>query len=96
MQIETIHQKMHSEPSSLPVPFLNGIVRRIRVAAHNLVLFYVNRLAKNQAGVNHTVGDWILHLNALNRHRQEEVERLMAQLTAVQAQLDAQNNENKP
>lgn len=95
MKLDAIHQKMETQPSRLPIPFMNGIIRRLRVALHNLVLFYVNRLAKDQAAVNHTFGDWMLHLNALNRHRQEEVEQLMTEVARLQAQLDAGQSVNE-
>lgn len=88
MHLNTIHQKPEITASSRPIPLLNGLLRRLRVGLHQLVLFYVNKLAKKQAHVNHTQADWILHLNATFRHQQEEIEHLTGLIKQLQEKVD--------
>lgn len=70
------------------VPILGGLVKWLRLTVHNLVLFYVARLAGQQTHVNQTYGDWILYLNRLNLSQQEQIELLSAQVAALQARLN--------
>lgn len=84
MQPDAIYQRMALTPSARPIPLLGGLLRRVRVGLHNLVLFYVNRLAKKQTAVNQEQADWILHLNALYRHQQEEIEHLSQRLAKLE------------
>ena len=87
MSFDAIRQEIEVTPTGRPIPVLNGLIRRVRLGLHNLSLFYVNRLAKNQARVNHTQADWLLHLNALNRHQQEEIEQLTELVKSMQERL---------
>lgn len=91
MQLDAIYQRMDIQPNGRPIPVLNGLIRKIRVGLHNLVLFYVNRLAKKQASANYTQGEWILYLSTLIRTQQEEIEILQAKINRM-AQEDANNN----
>jgi hypothetical protein len=84
---EYLHQKMDMQPNGRPIPILNGLIRRLRTGLHSLVIFYVNKLGKQQTAVNQLHTDWLQHLNALVRHQQEEIQ----QLTAKIAQLEAAN-----
>ncbi|HID53742.1 MAG TPA: hypothetical protein EYP41_17120 [Anaerolineae bacterium] len=86
MQLNAIYQRMDIQPNGRPIPVFNGLIRKIRVGLHSLVLFYVNRLAKGQAAANYTQADWILYLNALVRHQQEEIELLQAQINHLEEQ----------
>lgn len=81
---EFLHQKMDMQPNGRPIPILNGIIRRLRTGLHNLVLFYVNKLGKEQTAVNQLHADWIQHLNALVRHQQEEIQQLTRQVAELQ------------
>lgn len=77
------------------IPFLGGLWRRMRREAHNLVLFYVNILASNQAAFNNHVVRILSELvgkqeqlldaeNALKQLR-EEIQALRAELKELQA-----------
>jgi hypothetical protein len=83
-QPEFLHQKMDVQPNGRPIPILNGFIRRIRTGLHSLVIFYVNKLGKQQTAVNQIHADWIQHLNALVRHQQEEIERLTVQIAQLE------------
>lgn len=83
-QPEFLYQKMDIQPSGRPIPVLNGLIRRIRTGLHSLVVFYVNKLGKQQTTVNQIHADWIQYLNALVRHQQEEIEQLSQQLVNLQ------------
>lgn len=80
MQLDAIYQRMDIQPNGRSIPILGGFMHKIKVELHNLILFYVNRLAKKQATVNYIQADWILYLQALVRHQQEEIEILTNQL----------------
>jgi len=67
------------------VPFIGGLVRRWRVALHNLTVFYVNRLATQQSPINQTYGDWILRLIRLYQDQQAQIEAVSQQLEIRQA-----------
>lgn len=95
MRPETLHQKLDVQPTNVPIPFVSGLIRRLRFGLHNLVLFYVNRLGKSQAMINSEYGDWILHLEALHRHQQEEIETLTAQVADLQSRLAAAENQTR-
>lgn len=93
MRLEALHQKLDIQPANVPIPFISGLIRRLRFGLHNLVLFYVNRLGKSQAMINSEYGDWILYLEALQRHQQEEIETLTAQVADLQSRLAAAPNQ---
>jgi len=72
------------------VPLAGGLWQRLRQAAHNLVIFYVNRLAAAQIGFNHHI---VRVLNELVRILDEDdtsarLARLEAEVAALRAQLD--------
>ena len=69
------------------LPIVGGLLRRLRITLHNLVLFYVAKLARKQSSINQTYGDWILHLGQLNQHQQQEIDLLSAQVSALQSRL---------
>lgn len=84
-----------TETATQRIPFLGGLWRRIRREAHNLVLFYVNILAANQATFNNHVVRILSELvgkqeklldqeDALKQLR-EEIEALRADLKELQA-----------
>jgi hypothetical protein len=82
---EFLHQQMDIQPNGRPIPILNGLIRRLRTGLHNLVLFYVNKLGKQQTAVNQLQADWLQHLNALVRHQQEEIQQLTAKIAQLEA-----------
>lgn len=76
------------------IPFLGGLWRRIRREAHDLVLFYVNILASNQAAFNNHVVRILSELVGKQEHLlddrdslkqlREEIQALRAELKEVQ------------
>lgn len=83
---EHLHQQMDMQPNGRPIPILNGLIRRVRTGLHSLVIFYVNKLGKQQTAVNQLHADWLQHLNALVRHQQEEIQQLTQQVATLQSQ----------
>jgi flagellar biosynthesis chaperone FliJ len=69
------------------MPFVGAVLNRLRVIMHNLVLFYINRLATNQGVVNQTYGDYILRLMRQVQYQQEQIEMLQAQIETLRASL---------
>jgi hypothetical protein len=69
------------------MPFVGAVLNRLRVIMHNLVLFYINRLATNQVVVNQTYGDYILRLMHQVQYQQEQIEMLQAQIETLRASL---------
>lgn len=82
---EFLHQQMDMQPNGRPIPILNGLIRRLRTGLHSLVIFYVNKLGKQQTAVNQLHADWLQHLNALVRHQQEEIQQLTAKIAQLEA-----------
>jgi len=89
-----------AETTTQRIPFLGGLWRRIRREAHNLVLFYVNILAANQAAFNNHVVRILSELvgkqeqllddeDTLKRLR-EEIQALRADLKELQALISSQ------
>jgi hypothetical protein len=75
------------EVRSTGIPIVGGLIKRMRIALHNLALFYVDRLAGKQVAVNQTYGDWILRLMQMHQHQQEQVELLSARVASLEARL---------
>jgi len=69
------------------LPIIGRVVERLRIALHNLALFYVLRLADRQVAVNRTYGDWILRLNQTCQDQSERIDSLVAQVATLQARL---------
>lgn len=61
------------------VPLISSIINYVKIEFHNIVLFYLRLFAKKQVSVNQVYGDWLLYLNSLNRHNQEEIDILREQ-----------------
>jgi hypothetical protein len=79
--------------TSSHVPLVGGAWQRVRRSAHNLVIFYTNRLAAAQVAFNHHV---VRVLNELVRHLDEEqsvdtrtrLTRLEQEVAELRARLD--------
>jgi hypothetical protein len=72
------------------VPLVGGLWQRARQSAHNLVIFYANRLAAAQMGFNHHV---VRVLNEIVRALDEDdsaarLARLEQEVAELRAQLD--------
>jgi len=82
MQPEAL--RMELQVRSTNAPIIGAVVKRLRIALHHLVLFYVNRLVEKQVAVNQTYGDWILRTVQLCHDQQDQIDSLNAQLKALQ------------
>jgi len=58
---------------SSSIPVVGGIINRLRLALHHLVLFYVGRLIERQAPINRIHGDWIRRLYHANQNQQQRI-----------------------
>jgi len=78
-------------------PLLGGVINRARRELHELVLFYVNKVVRQQADVNRTYGSLLQELIAANQAQAQEVQELrrqVLQLTAQQLTTTAQSHSN--
>lgn len=85
MGSKALHVGLDVRPVNAPI--VGGLLRRLRVALHSLSIFYVNRLASEQAAVNRTYGDWILYLARLCQEQREEISALASQVISLQNRL---------
>ncbi len=94
VEIDELEEAMH--PGALQmeldvrpvrVPILGSLVRQVRIAFHNLVFFYVDRLVQKQTAVNQTYGDWLLRTVELCQDQQEQIDVLNALLAVLRDQL---------
>lgn len=67
------------------LPLIGGLVRRLRAALHQLVLFYTNRLAARQVRVNEQTAR---ALTVLVRDLEAEITGLRARLAALESSQD--------
>ncbi len=84
MRFDALHIGLEVQESRLPL--VGRVLQRLKTALHNLVLFYINRLAQRQTLVNQTYGDRLLWLQGLVAAQQQEIEALKARLDALEAQ----------
>jgi hypothetical protein len=75
------------------LPLLGALWSMIREQAHALVLFYTNRSASHQTGVNQEIISIINGLTALNIEQQRRIERLENELKTVRNNLAEQKGE---
>jgi len=82
-------RNLRLEPNVRPseIPVLGGLLRQLRIALHNLVLFYANQLASKQGEVNRVYGEWFLYLNEQLQFQREQIEFLREQMAELQAHL---------
>lgn len=71
----------------VPTPVVGGLLQRVRYALHNLTLFYVHKLGREQRGVNNTFADWLLYQEALHRHHVAENDRLRRRVMELEKRL---------
>ncbi len=74
MRRDTLHVDL--EVRALKIPLIGGVVRRFRLAIHNLALFYVQQLAHKQHSVNQVYGDWIGQLLYLSQELARQLDDL--------------------
>ncbi len=86
MQKDALDITMDVRAANLPV--FGSMVKRVRMALHNLTLFYIGRLAMKQSAINRTYGDWLLHLNEQNQHQQEQIASLTQEVLTLQKRVE--------
>jgi hypothetical protein len=91
MRPKALQVDLDIRPTTIPV--VGGFVRRLRLALHDLVLFYLRRLAQKQVAVNQTYGEWVLHLIEMSEHQQDHIDLLNARVAALEARLAEGENE---
>lgn len=67
------------------IPLIGGLLRRFRLATHNLVLFYVQQLASKQQTVNQVYGEWIGQLLQLSQEQSMQIDELYTYLESLTA-----------
>jgi len=72
----------------LSIPLIGGLLTRARAALHNLVLFYVNRLAQKQSDINGQLISRMVELTRVCQAQQEQIDVLQAQLKILLSRLD--------
>lgn len=91
-QANVTYDKLTLSPYLTPtrLPFVGGLWQRLRRAAHNLVIFYVNRLAVAQAAFNaHAVRVLNYIVRSLDEDETpERLARLEREVAELRAQLD--------
>lgn len=87
MQPESLEIEMDVRGRSIPI--IGWVIQRIRIAMHDVVLFYVNRLARRQLRVNRVYSDSILRLLELCEYQQEQINELNMELRLLRASLGA-------
>lgn len=85
MRAKALLIEMELQPADIPI--IGGLVQRLRIALHNLALFYVRRLARRQTEINQTYSDWILRLIPMCRYQQEQIDLLGARVASLEARL---------
>lgn len=65
------------------VPVLGRLWRLIRAEAHNLILFYVNRVVTHQTAVNRQLVSVANHLTALGQEQQRTILLLQAEIETL-------------
>jgi hypothetical protein len=91
MHPKALQVDLDIRPTTIPV--VGGFVRRLRLALHDLVLFYLRQLAQKQVVVNQTYGEWVLHLIEMSEHQQDHIDLLNARVAALEARLAEGENE---
>lgn len=70
-------------------PLLGGMLNRVRRELHELVLFYVNKMVRQQADVNRIYGSMLQELVAANQAQAWEIQELRKQLLQLTTQQPA-------
>jgi hypothetical protein len=83
MKPDALRVKRDVRSSNIPV--LGWFVRRVRLALHDLTLFYLDQLVQRQTGINQTVGESLLDVMRVVEQQQQEIDELRAQVAALQA-----------
>ncbi len=91
MHSKALQVDLDIRPTTIPV--VGGFIRRLRLALHDLVLFYLRQLAQKQVAINQTYGEWVLHLIEMSEHQQDHIDLLNARVAALEARLAEGKNE---
>ncbi len=87
MQAESLEVNMDVRERSIPV--IGWFIKRLRIALHDLVLFYVKRLADRQLKANWVYGDSVLRLFELYENQQERINELNMELRSFRVRYGA-------
>ena len=87
MQLDALAVPIDVRPVHMPL--IGGFLTRLRTSLHNLVHFYVERLAKKQTEVNQLYGEHIERLEQVNRQQQNQIESLNRQVASLRARVDS-------
>lgn len=71
---DTLVQKMDARP--VGIPLVGGVLGRVRAALHDVILFYVNRLAQRQATIYGVYGEQLLVLKRKCEVQEEQIRTL--------------------
>ncbi len=71
---DALTQKVDARPVGIPV--IGGMLSRVRAALHDVILFYVNRLAQRQATINGVYGEQLLMLKRKCEVQEEQIRAL--------------------
>lgn len=80
---EHLHVGLEVRPVNAPL--VGRLLTRLRAALHSLSLFYVGRLAGQQARANQALAESIQQLSRLLQHQQAQIQALSDQMAALQA-----------
>ncbi len=83
MRGEALHLELDLRPAAVPV--IGGLVKKLKFALHDLVLFYTRQLAQKQTAVNRMYGEWMMYLIETCERQQIEIDLLRARLAAVES-----------
>ena len=72
------------------VPMLGPLWAMLRELAHGLVVYYVNRSASHQTGVNREVISVLNKMTAINLEQQRRIIRMQSEIDALRAELEEQ------
>lgn len=93
LSTDAISEFIADEPALLEMdvrqshtPLLGSVLNRVRREFHELVLFYVNKVVRQQAEVNRVYGSMLQELVAVNQTQAWEIQELRTQLLQLTAQ----------
>ncbi|MCB8944623.1 MAG: hypothetical protein H6658_12810 [Ardenticatenaceae bacterium] len=85
------------DPRPTNIPIVGALFHRLKHEIHNLVIYYLQKLAERQTAVNRTYGRWLLHFDALHRYQDQQIQTQLAELerrvTAVENNTNSQNKQ---
>jgi hypothetical protein len=93
MREEALHLELDLRPAA--VPLIGGLVKKLKFALHDLVLFYTRQLAQKQTAVNRTYGEGMMYLIETCEQQRMEIDLLRARLAAVESYLEIRSGNTR-